>query len=153
MNLSELLEQNRTNYYKMLVIVDNNRDPDKIINVLKEQGWTSYDVTTEVLKMLEEIPEAKRKVRIGVKIKEWFLTLPDKVILHNTSILYSPELGKLNPVGAFKYKSRTKEIIVFLEGQVSGNRIQYSHYGRDDYNEIDVTDLIHTKMEDIEIDA
>ncbi|MEW6622396.1 MAG: BREX-3 system P-loop-containing protein BrxF [Bacillota bacterium] len=151
MDLQALIEQSKNNHYKMLVIIDNNNNHDKIINAMKDQGWTAYDVTESILKLVENIPEGKVKLRIGEKIKKWFYDLPDKVILYNTNILYSPELGRLNPVGAFKYKGRNKEIIVFVEGHVSGDRIQYSQYGRDDYSEMDVSELIHAKLEDIDV--
>ena len=151
MQLKTFLEQNRTNHYKMLIIVDNNHQHNKIISALKEEGWKSYDVNENILKIIENIPENKVKVRIGNKIKEWSNNLPDKVILYNTNILYSPELGKLNPVGAFKYRSRDRECIVILEGSVSGNRIQYSEYGKEDHVEMDVSELIHVKMEDIDV--
>lgn len=150
MQLDTLLEQNRTNHYKMLVIVDNNKEHEMIINALKDDGWTGYDVEENILGIIEEIPEKKVKLRIGDKIKGWFNSLPDKVILYNNNILYSPDLGKLNPVGAFKYRSRDKECIVILEGQVSGDRIQYSEYRREDHVEMDVSELIHVKMEDID---
>ncbi|MCG2734775.1 MAG: BREX-3 system P-loop-containing protein BrxF [Candidatus Methanoperedenaceae archaeon] len=135
----------------MLVIIDNNHQHEKIINALKNDGWNSYNVEENILKITENIPESKIKVRIGNKIKDWSNNLPDKVILYNTNILYSPELGKLNPVGAFKYRSRDRECIVILEGSVSGNRIQYSEYGKEDHVEMDVSELIHVKMEDIDV--
>jgi len=92
MQLDTLLEQNRTNHYKMLVIVDNNQQHEKIINALKDKGWTSYDVNENILRIIEDIPEDKVKLRIGDKIKQWFNLLPDKVIFYNNNILYSPEL-------------------------------------------------------------
>ncbi len=150
MQLDTLLEQNRTNHYKMLVIVDNNQQHEKIIDALKSKGWTSYDANENILRIIEDIPESKIKLRIGDKIKQWFNSLPDKVILYNTNILYSPELGKLTPVGAFKYRSRDKECIVILEGQISGQRIQYSEYRKEDHVEMDVSELINVKMEDID---
>jgi len=151
MQLNTYLEQNRTNHYKMLVIVDNNHQHEKIINALQNEGWTSYDVNENILKIIENVPENKIKVRIGSKIKEWANKLPDRVILYNTNILYSPELGKPNPVAAFKYRTRDRECIVILEGSVSGNRIQYSEYGKEDHVEMDVSELIHVKMEDIDV--
>lgn len=151
MQLSTYLEQNSTNHYKMLVIIDNNHQQDKIINALQDKGWTSYDVEEKIIKILENIPEEKIKVRIGSKIKEWANKLPDKVILYNTNILYSPELGKPNPVAAFKYRTRDRECILILEGTVSGNRIQYSEYGKDDHVEMDVSELIHVKVENIDV--
>lgn len=150
MQLDTLLEQNRTNHYKMLVIVDNNKEYERIINALKDKGWKGYDVEENILRIIETIPEKKIKVRIGDKIKEWFNSLPDRVILYNNNILYSPDLGKLNPVGAFKYRSRDKECIVILEGQISGSRIQYSEYRKEDHVEMDVSELINVKMEDID---
>ena len=151
MQLNTYLEQNRTNHYKMLVIVDNNHQHEKIINALQNEGWTSYDVNENILKIIENIPENKIKVRIGSKIKEWANKLPERVILYNTNILYSPELGKPNPVAAFKYRTRDRECILILEGSVSGNRIQYSEYGKEDHVEMDVSELIHVKMEDIDV--
>jgi hypothetical protein len=151
MLLSTLLEQNATNYYKMLVIVDNSHQEDKIISALTGQGWTAIDVEAEVLKLISDMPPEKIKLRIGDAIKQWFNGLPDKIILYNTSILYSPDLGRLNPVGAFKYKARERELIVLLEGQEHSERIVYSQYGRPDHCEMDVSELIHTRMEAIEL--
>ena len=51
MQLSTYLEQNSTNHYKMLVIVDNNHQQDKIINALQDKGWTSYDVEENIIKI------------------------------------------------------------------------------------------------------
>ena len=150
MKLDKLLEQNRSNHYKMLVVVDNNKQHEKIISTLKSKGWGDCDITDNILRLLSDIPEEKRKLRIGTKIKEWFNSVPDHVILFNTNILYSPELGKLNPVGAFKYKARDKEIILIVEGHISGNKIIYSEYGRPDFSEMDVSELIHIRMEDID---
>ncbi len=149
MELQTLIEQNRTNHYKLLVIVDNNRQHQKIIDILEKDGWTAYDVNENILNLVEEIPKDRVKLRIGDQIKKWVKSLPEKVILYNTNILYSPELGKLNPVGAFKYKARDREIIVFVEGHISGNRIQYSTHGRDDHADMDVSELIHARLEDI----
>ena len=149
MKLQTLLEQNRANHYKLLVIVDNNQQYRKITDVLEKDGWAAYDVGENILKIIKDIPKEKIKLRIGAQIKKWVQSLPEKIILYNTNILFSPELGRLNPVGAFKYRARDKEIIVFVEGNVSGNRIQYSTYGRKDHADMDVSELIHLEMGDI----
>ena len=41
-------------------------------------------------------------------------------------------------------------MIVILEGKIVGSKIQYSEYRRPDHTEIDVSDLIHTNLEDID---
>jgi hypothetical protein len=150
MKLETLLEQNSSNYYKMLVIIDNSKQYERIIEVLAPQGWQAVNVTDQIFGLIEHVPEKDRPLRIGRLIKEWFRSLPDKVILFDTNILFSPELGKMNPVGAFKYKSREKEIIVIVNGQAYGEKIRYSEPGRDDFCEMDVSELIHSRIEDIE---
>jgi len=126
MKLSDLIQQSRSNHYKMLVIVDNNKQHQTIIDKLSNDDWEAYDVTKSIVEMIDDIPDDKIKLRIGEQIKKWVKNLPDKIILYNTNILYSPELGRLNPIGAFKYKSRDREIILFIEGHINGNRIRYS---------------------------
>ena len=56
MKLETLLEQNRNNYYKMLVIVDNTRQYERIIEALNPQGWQAFNVTDHLLDLLEHIP-------------------------------------------------------------------------------------------------
>ncbi len=149
--LQDLIEQTRSNHYKMLVIVDNSKQFQKVIDALSDKDYSAYDVNENILKLVEEIPLEKVKLRIGSKIKEWVKSMPDKVLLYNTTILYSPEFGRLSPIGAFKYKAREKEIILLIEGHISGDTIRYSDYGRDDYAEMDVSDLIHVRTEDINV--
>ena len=54
-------------------------------------------------------------------------------------------------MGAFKYRSRDRECVAIVEGSVYGNRIQYSEYGKDDHVEMDVSELIHVKMESLDV--
>lgn len=100
---------------------------------------------------MSNVPMDKIKLRIAGEIKKWVLSLPDKVIFYNPNILYSPDFGKMNPISAFKYRARSREIIVIMEGQLSGNRLVYSQHGRPDYTEMDVGELISVRMEDVDV--
>lgn len=151
MKLTELLKHNRANHYQLLVIVDNSNDPHRIINALKDEGWKAVNVNKNALQLMGNVPMNKIRLRIADEIKKWVLSLPDKVIFYNPNILYSPDFGKLNPVSAFKYRSRNKEIILIMEGQLTGNRLTYSQHGRPDYTEMDVGELICVRMEDIDV--
>lgn len=151
MKLSELINHNRANHYQLLVIVDNSNDPHRIINALKDEGWKAVNVNKNALQLMGNVPMDKIRLRIADEIKKWVLSLPDKVIFYNPNILYSPDFGKLNPVSAFKYRSRNKEIILIMEGQLTGNRLTYSQHGRPDYTEMDVGELICVRMEDIDV--
>ncbi|AKX93391.1 hypothetical protein MOTHE_c05870 [Moorella thermoacetica] len=66
MKLRDLIKQMQTNYYKMLVIVDNGRQPEKIIRPLQQEGWTAVDVTDAVLKLIESIPERINPRRLDI---------------------------------------------------------------------------------------
>ena len=150
MKLKELLQQAHSSHYKMLAIVDNSNQAKTIIERLSPDGWRGYDVEEAVIEILEGIPADRRRVRIGDAIKKWFHSLPDNAVLYNTNILYSPDLGRLNPIGAFKYKSREKEIIVILSGELTSNKICYSTMDRPDYTEMDISEIICVRMEDID---
>lgn len=149
MNLQELIRQANTNHYRMLLVIDNDHNSEPIIEVLQQQGWTAYDVEQVILEMIERLPPNKAKLRISTELKKWFLQLPEKIILYNTTILYSPELGRLNPVGAFKYKSRENLVVVFAEGRLINQKLQYSEYNREDHTEVDVSEIICVRLEDI----
>jgi len=151
LELSKLLEQNRANHYKLLVIVDNSNNHHKIIDPLKDEGWEAFNVNRNALRLMSNVPMDKIKLRIADEIKKWVLSLPNKVIFYNANILYSPDFGKLNPISAFKYRARNKEIIVIMEGRLYGNRLDYSQHGRTDYTEMDVGELICIRMEDIDV--
>lgn len=149
MDLAELVRQANTNHYRMLLVLDNEHQSEAFVQRLEAEGWTGYDVEEAVLAMLEQVPENKVKLRISGEIKKWFLQLPERVVLYNTTILYSPELGRLNPVGAFKYKSRENLVIVLAEGRIAGQKLQYSEFNRPDYTEVDVSEIICARLEDI----
>ena len=149
MDLAELVRQANTNHYRMLLVLDNEHQSEVFLSKLEAEGWKGYDVEQAVLSMLEQVPENKVKLRISGEIKKWFLQLPERVVLYNTTILYSPELGRLNPVGAFKYKSRENLVIVLAEGRLAGQKLQYSEYNRPDYTEVDVSEIICARLEDI----
>ena len=149
MDLAELVRQANTNHYRMLLVLDNEHQSEAFVQRMEAEGWTGYDVEQAVLAMLEQVPENKVKLRITGEIKKWFLQLPERVVLYNTTILYSPELGRLNPVGAFKYKSRENLVIVLAEGRIAGQKLQYSEFNRPDYTEVDVSEIICARLEDI----
>ncbi len=151
MKLPELLGINRSNHYKMLVVIDNSKSPQSLIKALEDIGWKAFNVNRAVLRLMGDVPPEKLKLRIADNIKKWAIGLPDKVIFYNVNILYSPDLGKLTPIGAFKYRSRDKEMVLIMEGQLIGNRLVYSEPGRADYTEMDVGGLICVLMGDINV--
>jgi len=70
LDINILLDENRTNHYKLLTIVGN--DPSKvesILEYLKSNNWQVYDVEEKVFEISDGIPHEKVKFKIGREIK------------------------------------------------------------------------------------
>ena len=91
--------------------------------------------------------------RVGTKIKEWFNSKPSNLILTNASILYHEMFLKISPVGAFKYNSRNKNCVLFLEDEHRlGKRIYHGQPGTEDYYDQEINDIILVDISEIEDD-
>lgn len=122
-----------------------------LTNTLK---WVIIDVESQlsgIYKELDQLEEPSSEV--GLKIKEWFNSLPNNIILTNASILYHTSFTKISPVGAFKYNSRNKNCVIFLEDEeLLGNRLYYGEAGDEDYYDREINDIVKTKLNEIQDD-
>lgn len=152
-DIDTLIEENRTNHYKLLTIVGNNRSKiEKITDYLKNKGWEIYDVEKKVLEITEGMPENKIRLRIGTELKKWVKNLGNRIVLVNSNILYSEQMDKIGPFSAFKYCMRgDKEGILFLDAKLKGNVAIYSIPGRPDYNERELSDVLFIELDYVEV--
>jgi len=149
-HIDDFIEIADSNRFKLWAIV--GKEPKKkkdIIDYLVRQGWTLIDVSKELsIEMPEDIEEVPHN--IGLKVKEWFNSKPNKLILTNAAILYHQSFQKLGPLGAFKYNSRNKNCVLFLENEhMISNRLTYGKPGSDDYVTQDVYNIVLSKFEEI----
>ncbi len=142
--------------FKLWAIVGKNESKKQnIINYLNEsQKWDIIDVQSELADLYEELDKLDEQSHdVGIKIKEWFNSLPNKIVLTNASILYHNAFTKISPIGAFKYNSRNKNCVIFLEEEsLISNRLYYGESGTDEFYDRDINDILITKIEDIEED-
>jgi len=152
-SIDKLIRENRTNHYKLLTIVGNNKSKiDRIVDYLKNKGWKIYDVEEKILEITEGLPPRKVRLRIGTELKKWVRSLGKYIVLINTNILYSEEMDKIGPFSAFKYSMRgDKEGILFLDAKLKGNMAVYSAPGRPDYNERELSDVLFIELDNVEI--
>ena len=139
--------------FKLWAIVGKDNDKKKdIIKYLQSKEYQLIDVAKELDFLYKELDDKNEPSHdIGQKIKEWFLTKPDKIILTNASILYHKAFTKISPVGAFKYNSRNKSSVLFLEDeQVISNRVSYGQAGTEEHYDKDINDILLTNIKDIE---
>ncbi|MFW9940470.1 MAG: BREX-3 system P-loop-containing protein BrxF [Candidatus Thorarchaeota archaeon] len=151
--LSNLLTQADSLRFKLLAIVGKDESKKKkIIDALKKDKWTVIDVESELLGLRKELESSEPDIEIEIqpKIKEWFNKKPNNIILTNASILYHDLFLKISPVGAFKYNSRNKNCVLFLEDeQMLGSRVYYGQIGKEDYYDQEISDIIIAKIDDI----
>lgn len=152
-DLDILLDENRTNHYKLLTIVGINPPKyETIIQYLKNNEWEVYDVEDKVFEIADDMPFQKVKLRIGREIKRWVRSLDNKVVLINSNILYSEDMGKINPFSAFKYSMRSdREGVLFLDAKLKGNMAIYSTPDRPDYQEFELTDVLFVDIDKVRV--
>lgn len=139
--------------FKLLAIVgDNKEKKDNIIHYLKEDQFVVVNVGEELTPLYNEAFTSEEPVHdIGKRIKDWFLSKPDKIILTDASILYNDIFNKISPIGSFKYNSRNKTSVIFLEEEkLIGNRLSYGQPGSEEHYDIDVNDIFIININDIE---
>ena len=148
-DIKTLIDENKTNHYKLLTIIGNNPSRANIIlEYLKKKGWQVYDVEDAIINISEEMPYDKLKLRIGREIKRWVQSLGNHVILINSNILYSKEMGKINPFNAFKYNMRgNREGVLFLDAKLKSNLAIYSTPDRPDFQEFELSDVLFVDIE------
>ena len=152
-DIETLIRENRTNHYKLLTIVGNNKSRiDRLVNYLGRNAWNVYDVEKKVLEITENMPDEKIRLRIGTELKKWMKNAGNRIVLVNTNILYSEEMDKIGPFSAFKYLMRgDKEGILFLDAKLRGNLAIYSTPDRPDYNERELSDVLYIELDKVEL--
>jgi len=153
-SLDNLLTQADSLRFKLLAIIGKDEaKKKKIIVALRKDNWTLIDVEKELLAVQKELDknEPGLEFEISTKIKEWFGKQPNNIILTNASILYHELFLKVSPIGAFKYNSRNKNCVLFLEDeQKLGSRLYYGDIGKDDYYDQEINDILMVSIDDID---
>jgi len=69
------------------------------------------------------------------------------LLIDNVELLFSPELGKINPVDTFKRVSRQRPVVLALPARRQGTYAEYSAIGRDDVMLMSLEELTVLQME------
>ena len=70
------------------------------------------------------------------------------LFLDNVELLFSPEVGRLNPVDLFKKVSRERVVVLSLPCRLTGRtRAEYSEAGRRDHTSLDISGLMVIELE------
>ena len=69
------------------------------------------------------------------------------LLVDNVEILFSPELGNINPVDTFKRIARQRPVVLALPARRQGNFAEYSILGRQDHARIPLENYPVIEME------
>jgi hypothetical protein len=74
---------------------------------------------------------------------------PDRpLFLDNVELLFSPEVGRLNPIDLFKKVSRERVVVLSLPCRLGGRaRVEYSEPGRRDHMNLDLSGVTVIELE------
>lgn len=155
-DLNSLIYQTQNITYRLLAIIGRDKKKqDKIIDYLTYKGWQVVDIEEEFIKLKKEYEnEIKNEVDMRSKLKEWFMSMPDKLILLHGSILYQDDLTKISPIEAFKYNTRGKNsVVMFLDDEKKlGNRLYYGELGKENHYDKEIRDINLVPIEEISDD-
>lgn len=139
----EYLSEAAQNHFKLLVVPEEGIDKEEIIAFLDGRGWRKYSITKQFLSILEKIPKEKRRLRGSIELDKWLHNLRgQKFLFDDIDILFSPELGKIDPIRMFKYFSRDRRVVLFFSGRIRGRRAEYSIEGKPDHIVMDVSEVL-----------
>ncbi len=71
----------------------------------------------------------------------------EPLLIDNVEILFSPELGKLNPIDTFKRMSRQRPVVVALPARRVGNHAEYATIGQADHLRMSLEQFVYLEME------
>ncbi|MBN1316290.1 MAG: BREX-3 system P-loop-containing protein BrxF [Anaerolineales bacterium] len=69
------------------------------------------------------------------------------LLVDNVEILFSPELGRVNPVDTFKRIARQRPVVLALPARRQGDHVEYSTFGSQDYMRIPLENYTIIEME------
>ena len=137
---TQLIKNAKEQYNKVIIVNEDNSDKYK--SYCKEHDITIHNLSVKLAELLKNIPEEEKDQETADKLREWFYQMKDDVIaFDNIDYLFSDEVGKINPIQFFNYKTRKKGtvVILFIKAKKRNNLLIYSEEGKPDYMELDVS--------------
>jgi hypothetical protein len=140
---ARLIEAIRTvsaDRHKLVILLGNFGAGKTILlkDVAQEINGKYINLNLELTERLLTLP--RRTYANGVTAHRLIDELCDELSPHhepllidNVELLFSPELGRLNPIDTFKRISRERPVIVAIPARRVGNTAEYSTLGQADH--------------------
>jgi len=120
-------------------------------DIAPEVGGKYVNLNLRLTELLLSLP--RRQYDDGVTVHRLIDELCDELspdrrplLVDNVEILFSPELGRINPVDTFKRMSRQRPVVLALPARRQGPYAEYSTLGRDDHMRFPLEDYTVIQM-------
>ncbi|MBU0460851.1 MAG: BREX-3 system P-loop-containing protein BrxF [Nanoarchaeota archaeon] len=137
---TQLIKNAKEQYNKVIIV--NEENSEKYKSYCKEHNIPIHNLSVKIAELLKNVPDEERDQETADKLREWFYQIDDEVIaFDNLDYLFSDEVGKINPIQFFNYKTRKKGavVILFIRAKRRNNLLIYSEEGKPDYMELDIS--------------
>ena len=139
-------------YHKLVLLVgDFSTGKTWLLRrVCHEVGGVYLNVNLELTRQLLTIDARTYATKASDILKDLCdAQEPDHpLFLDNVELLFSPEVGRLNPVDLFKKVSRERVVVLSLPCRLTGRtRAEYSEPGRRDHMSLDLSGLTVLELE------
>jgi len=115
--------------------------------IARETAGVYLNLNLELSERLLKLPRSAMNDGVTVprlidEICDLFSPQKETLFVDNIELLFSPELGKINPVDTFKRISRQRPIVIAIPAYREGNLAVYSTPDSQDYFPIPLEDFV-----------
>ena len=131
-------------YHKLVLLVGGFASGKTRLmrRVCDEIGGAYLNVNLELTRELLTIDARKYVTRASRLVKQLCETdgSDRPLFVDNIELLFSPEVGRLNPIDLFKKVSRRRVVVLSLPCRLAGrDSAEYSEHGRQDHMNLDIS--------------
>lgn len=139
-------------YYKLVLLLgDFASGKTRLMRRVRDETGGAYlNVNLELTRQLLTIDARTYATKASDLLKDLCEAQePGRpLFLDNIELLFSPEVGCLNPIDLFKTVSRKRVVVLSLPCQLTGGtRAEYSEPGRRDHMNLDISGLTVIELE------
>ncbi len=154
-NVIEAIRTIAADRHKLIILLGDFGTGKTFIlkDVASEIGGEYVNLNLHLTEQLLTLPRSR--YRDGVTVHRLIDELCDELssdgrplLIDNVEILFSPELGKINPIDTFKRISRQRPIVLALPAHRRGVYAEYSALGCEDHMRIPLEDYITIEIEE-----
>lgn len=121
-------------------------------DIAEETGGVYLNLNLELSERLLTLPRNAMNDGVTVprlidEICDSFSPNKETILVDNIELLFSPELGKINPIDTFKRFSRQRPVVIAIPAYREGNLAVYSTPDSQDYFPVPLEDFVTIEIE------